>query len=155
MGYTDRLNLNPQVRTPFSLFTPPHKIIEALNAVPGAVREGLENLWGIERTPVAPPVAPPAPEAATARSATEPAAEAETEMKIETETVDEDVATSEDDELDTTPTVEKTPGGPVVTLRDGPRSAFGGNRTGPRTAQSPARSEKSGQDSRDRGAEAA
>lgn len=152
MGYTDRLNLNPEVRTPFSLFTPPHKIVEALNAVPGAVREGLENLLGIKRPPVAP--------SATAQSATAPQPDVQTETvqteDVQTDATAEDETTSEDDEqLETPPTVKKTPGGPVVTLRDGPRSAFGGNRTGPKTAQSPARSEKSGQDSRDGGAEAA
>lgn len=152
MGYTDRLNLNPEVHTPFSLFTPPHKIIEALNAVPGAVREGLENLVGIKRPPVAPAVAPAATGAATPQSASSATAP---EPDVEVETTPEDETSSDDDELETPPTVEKNPGGPVVTLRDGPRSAFGGNRTGPRTAQSPARSEKSGQDRRDRGAAAA
>lgn len=149
MGYTDRLNLNPEVPQPFSMFTPPHKIIEALNAVPAAVREGLENLLGIERTPVAPAVAPPSSAAAITQQATD------TEAGAQIETTPGDETTTDDDEPETSPTVRKTPGGPVITLRDGPRSAFGGNRTGPKTAQSPARSEKSGQDSRDGGAEAA
>jgi diacyltrehalose acyltransferase len=152
MGYTDRLNLNPEVRKPFSMFTPPHKIIEALNAVPAAVREGLENLLGIKRTPAAPTVSPPTTAAGTtqpATSVTEPGAE------VQIEATPDDEVTSEDDESEAPSTVKRPLGGPVVTLRDGPRSAFGGNRTGPRTAQSPARSEKSGQDSRDGGAEAA
>jgi hypothetical protein len=155
MGYTDRLNLNPEVHTPFSLFTPPHKIIEALNAVPAAVREGVENLLGIERTPVTPAVAPPVTAAAATQAATEPEAGVEIEAGVEVETPAEDEAIPDDDEPETSPPARNTPGGPVITLRDGPRSAFGGNRTGPKTAQSPARSEKSGQDSRDGGAEAA
>lgn len=145
MGYTDRLNLNPEVRTPFSLITPPHKIIEALNAVPGAVREGLENLLGIKRAAAAPPVSPPATAAATQSAAAAPEAEAEDTGADET---------SSQDDIGTPRTVRPAPG-PVVTLRDSPRSAFGGNRTGPRTAQAPARSANSAQDSRDGGAEAA
>jgi hypothetical protein len=43
MGYTDRLNLDPATPTPFSLITPPHKILEALAAIPGALAEGLAN----------------------------------------------------------------------------------------------------------------
>ncbi|WNG81715.1 PE-PPE domain-containing protein [Mycobacterium sp. ITM-2016-00316] len=148
MGYTDRLNLNPEVRKPFSLFTPPHKIVEALNAVPGAVREGLENLLGITRNPAAPAVAPPA-----AAAAVQPASQPES--AVQSEAPPEAEATSDDDELEAPPSARKTPGRPVVTLRDGPRSTFGGNRTGPKTAQSPARSQKSGQDTRDAGAEAA
>ena len=44
MGYSDRLNLDPGTPTPFSLITPPHKILEALAAIPGALAEGLANL---------------------------------------------------------------------------------------------------------------
>lgn len=43
MGYTDRQNLNPATNTPFSLFTPLPKIIEALNAIPGALQQGATN----------------------------------------------------------------------------------------------------------------
>lgn len=43
MGYTDRQNLNPATKTPFSLFTPLPKIIEALNAIPGALQQGATN----------------------------------------------------------------------------------------------------------------
>lgn len=43
MSYTDRLNLDPATPTPFSLITPPHKILEALAAIPGALAEGLQN----------------------------------------------------------------------------------------------------------------
>lgn len=156
MGYTDRLNLKPEVRTPFSLFTPPHKIIEALNAVPAAVREGLENLLGVKRAPVAPAVAPHATAAAATQSATSTpsATEPEPEVEVKAEATADDETTSDD--VQTPPTVKKPVRSPVVTLRDGPRSALGGNRTEPRSAQSPARPErKSGQDSRDRGAEAA
>lgn len=142
MAYTDREYLNPDVRTPFSMITPPHKIREALLAVPGAVREGLENLLGIERTPVTPPAAPP-----VSATIAQPAAAPEPEPEDET---------AAEDELESPPAVEKKPGGgPVITLKDSPRSAFGGNRMSPRTAQSPARSSETGQDSRDRGAEAA
>jgi len=146
MGYTDRLNLNPEVRTPFSLITPPRKIIEALNAVPGAVREGLENLLGITRPAVPAPVAPPATAAATAavpQAEAVPLAEAIDAGEL-----------SEPEDVQAPRSIRRTPG-PVVTLRDSPRAAFGGNRTGPKTAQSPARSADSAQDSRDGGAEAA
>lgn len=63
MAYTDRQNLNPQVHQPFSLMTPIPRMVEALQAIPDAVREGLENLTGT-RPPAAnrPEVAPsPAP----------------------------------------------------------------------------------------------
>ncbi len=43
MGYTDRDNLHPEKKTPFSLFTPLSKIIETLNAIPGALQEGADN----------------------------------------------------------------------------------------------------------------
>ena len=43
MGYTDRANLNPAAKTPFSLFTPLSKIVETLNAIPGALQEGANN----------------------------------------------------------------------------------------------------------------
>lgn len=46
MAYTDRENLNPEVHQPFSLVTPMSRIIDALHAVPGALREGLDNLTG-------------------------------------------------------------------------------------------------------------
>lgn len=63
MAYTDRENLNPEVHQPFSLVTPMSRIIDALHAVPGALREGLANLAGARppatnRTEVAPSSAP-------------------------------------------------------------------------------------------------
>lgn len=69
MGYTDRENLNPAKKTPFSLFTPLSKIIETLNAIPGALQEGANNfvtdiqsqlhLPGLAATPASsPPVTP-------------------------------------------------------------------------------------------------
>lgn len=150
MGYTDRLNLNPEVRTPFSLITPPHKFVEALNAVPGALRQGLENLLGIKRPPTATPVSPPA--TAAARSATaEPQAEPDAEADADAIGADEPSA---QDDIRTPRVLRATPG-PLVTLRDSPRSAFNGIRTGPRTAQAPARSARTAQASRDGGAEAA
>lgn len=42
-GYTDRENRNPEKPTPFSLFTPPQKIVEALAGVPGALQEGIHD----------------------------------------------------------------------------------------------------------------
>jgi hypothetical protein len=45
MGYTDRLNLDPATPTPFSLFTPADKFVEALHAIPGALAEGAANLF--------------------------------------------------------------------------------------------------------------
>jgi hypothetical protein len=69
MGYTDRANLNPAKKTPFSLFTPLSKIIETLGAIPGALQEGANNfvtdvqsqlhLPALAATPaVSPPVTP-------------------------------------------------------------------------------------------------
>ncbi|MHA3018875.1 PE-PPE domain-containing protein [Mycobacterium sp. BMJ-28] len=52
MAYTDRKNLNPEVRQTFSMVTPPHKIAEAVAATPQALRQGLDNLLG--RTPKKP-----------------------------------------------------------------------------------------------------
>jgi hypothetical protein len=46
MSYTDRINANPATATPFSLITPPGKILEALGAVPGALAQGAGNLLG-------------------------------------------------------------------------------------------------------------
>ncbi|MGK2882087.1 MAG: PE-PPE domain-containing protein [Mycobacterium sp.] len=43
MGYTDRENLHPEQHVPFSLFTPPENVAEALAAMPGAFEEGLTN----------------------------------------------------------------------------------------------------------------
>lgn len=43
MGYTDRVNANPEVPTRFSLITPAGKIVEAVVAMPGAVAEGASN----------------------------------------------------------------------------------------------------------------
>lgn len=69
MGYTDRANLNPATKTPFSLFTPLSRIVETLNAIPGALQEGANNfvtdiqselhLPSLAATPaVTPPVTP-------------------------------------------------------------------------------------------------
>ena len=43
MAYTDRENKNPAAFTPFSLFTPVPKVIEALTQIPGALGQGLKN----------------------------------------------------------------------------------------------------------------
>lgn len=110
MGYTDRENLNPAKKTPFSLFTPLSKIVEALNAIPGALQEGANNfvddirselhLPALAATPAAsPPVttlaasakktAAPAPVAATVED--KPAAntkvdETDTKTDVKTDT---------------------------------------------------------------------
>ena len=44
MGYTDRVNADPATPTPFSLITPPAKILEALAGLPGALTQGATNL---------------------------------------------------------------------------------------------------------------
>ncbi|TQK29334.1 PE-PPE domain-containing protein [Arthrobacter sp. SLBN-53] len=61
MAYTDRQNLNPQVHQPFSLMTPIPKMVEALRAIPDAVREGLENLTGARPAAANRPEVAPAP----------------------------------------------------------------------------------------------
>lgn len=43
MGYTDRDYLHPETPTPFSFVTPPHKMLEALLGVPGALQQGLTD----------------------------------------------------------------------------------------------------------------
>ena len=43
MAYTDRVNAKPNAVTPFSFITPLDKFVEALNAVPGALNQGLQN----------------------------------------------------------------------------------------------------------------
>jgi hypothetical protein len=81
MGYTDRENLHPEKKTPFSLFTPLSKIVEALNAIPGALQEGADNFVDDIRSqlhlpPLAatPAVAPPVTTlAASAKKAAAPA----------------------------------------------------------------------------------
>jgi hypothetical protein len=54
MGYTDRLNLDPATPTPFSLITPPQKVLEALAAIPGALAEGLANFINGGQIAIAP-----------------------------------------------------------------------------------------------------
>jgi diacyltrehalose acyltransferase len=61
MGYTDRENLHPEVPVPFSLFTPPARIIETVAKVPGALGQGVNNFateGGTIPAPVAPAIAP-------------------------------------------------------------------------------------------------
>ena len=55
MGYTDRVNAKPAALTPFSLFTPPAKVIEALGAIPGALAQGAANLASGGHSTVTPP----------------------------------------------------------------------------------------------------
>ncbi|MDR3659999.1 MAG: PE-PPE domain-containing protein [Mycobacterium sp.] len=70
MGYTDRQNLNPAAPTPFSLFTPLPKIIEALNAVPGALSQGVTNFITDVQSELPAPLAatPVSPLAASAKA---------------------------------------------------------------------------------------
>jgi len=55
MGYTDRVNANPAALKPFSLFTPPAKMVEALAAIPGALAQGAANLASGGHATVTPP----------------------------------------------------------------------------------------------------
>ncbi|KQY07337.1 hypothetical protein ASD37_14960 [Mycobacterium sp. Root135] len=55
MGYTDRVNAKPATTTPFSLFTPPAKVIEALGAIPNALAQGAANLASGGHSTVTPP----------------------------------------------------------------------------------------------------
>jgi PE-PPE domain-containing protein len=55
MGYTDRVNANPAAVVPFSLITPPQKIVEAVLAIPGALTQGAENLLAGGQTTATPP----------------------------------------------------------------------------------------------------
>ena len=91
MSYTDRTYANPETPTPFSLITPPAKVIEALLGVPGALAEGLTNLLsggqsslGCTQSVIAmaaPAPAPEAPEAGTQRRALAAVAEPKVEAK--------------------------------------------------------------------------
>ncbi len=113
MGYTDRENLNPAKKTPFSLFTPLSKIIETLNAIPGALQEGANNfvtdiqsqlhLPGLAATPASSPLdiaakkpAALAPVAATAED--KPTANTKADEKTDTKT---DTKTDEKTDLKT------------------------------------------------------
>ncbi|MEZ0051440.1 hypothetical protein ABIA30_002438 [Mycobacterium sp. MAA66] len=78
MAYTDRTNANPAALRPFSLFTPLPRIISALQAIPGAINQGINNFVNDVRTELSPvaaaktPVAQKAPVAAAATPATPP-----------------------------------------------------------------------------------
>jgi hypothetical protein len=97
MSYTDRLNLDPATPTPFSLITPPGKILEALGAVPGALAQGLANLLSGGQLAIAPAnqnvnalsaaSIPAADSGGTAavRLAAVPEPEAEPKLKVEPE----------------------------------------------------------------------
>ncbi|CRZ17649.1 PE-PPE domain-containing protein [Mycolicibacterium neworleansense] len=54
MGYTDRDYSDPATPTRFSLITPPKRIIETVNALPGAIQEGAENFNGGSPSPASP-----------------------------------------------------------------------------------------------------
>jgi hypothetical protein len=60
MGYTDRENLHPEDHVPFSLITPPARIIETIAKVPGALGQGVNTVTtGVGSAPTSiPPVAP-------------------------------------------------------------------------------------------------
>ena len=71
MGYTDRENLNPEDHVPFSLITPPARIIETIAKIPGALGQGVNNFAtgvGSIPAPVAPTIAPPNSPSINARS---------------------------------------------------------------------------------------
>ncbi|MDT5327571.1 MAG: hypothetical protein QOF25_4723 [Mycobacterium sp.] len=55
MSYTDRTYANPGTPTPFSLITPPGKILEAIGAVPGALAQGAGNLLSGGQAAISPP----------------------------------------------------------------------------------------------------
>ena len=55
MSYTDRVNADPARPTPFSLITPPAKILEALAGLPGALTQGATNLLNGGQTATTPP----------------------------------------------------------------------------------------------------
>lgn len=62
-GYTDRTNANPAAPTPFSIITPPAKVVEALLGVPGALAQGATaavsaGQQSVQDTPVARSAAP-------------------------------------------------------------------------------------------------
>lgn len=46
MGYTDRDYSDPATPTRFSLITPPKRIAETLNQLPGALQQGADNFTG-------------------------------------------------------------------------------------------------------------
>lgn len=55
MGYTDRDYSDPATPTRFSLITPPKRIAETLNQLPGALQEGADNFTGGSPATAPPP----------------------------------------------------------------------------------------------------
>jgi hypothetical protein len=114
MSYTDRLNLDPGTPTPFSLITPPQKILEALAAIPGALAEGLANFINGGQIAIAPAnqnlnalSAPPAPAADsgdTALKSLTAAPEAKALPKPEPKVVDTALKASAESTTVSTPT---------------------------------------------------
>jgi hypothetical protein len=110
MGYTDRTYENADVHTRFSFFTPPHKIVEALLAVPDALREGLNNLVSGGQTTATLDSAPSAParhdaDLTESRTAEDPEPEtvvAETDSATASEADTEDTADTAEDEPSST-----------------------------------------------------
>jgi diacyltrehalose acyltransferase len=65
-GYTDRTNANPAQPTPFSLITPPAKIVEAALGVPKALQQGAADAAAaIQHPSPSPKVDAPDPEPST------------------------------------------------------------------------------------------
>ena len=131
MAYTDRMNLNPEVRKPFSLFTPPHKIAEALRAVPGALAAGLHNLVHGPRPASSEPdvaAAGTSSPAAATQAQTETGSDREADIQVEAD-VDIETDIEVEADVETELTAKKRPRS-VPTVRS-PYSV--------RTAQAPAR----------------
>ncbi|OBB31602.1 hypothetical protein A5792_15520 [Mycolicibacterium peregrinum] len=86
MGYTDRDYSDPATPTRFSLITPPKRIAETLNQLPGALQQGADNFKSGLPSTTAPSTSPaPTVRIATkkeAPKAVEVAADAETPKKL-------------------------------------------------------------------------
>ncbi|MGW0160026.1 PE-PPE domain-containing protein [Mycobacterium sp. NPDC003323] len=172
MGYTDRLNLNPEKRQALSLFTPPHKIAEALRAIPAAIGEGLHNLVHGPRTPGTASAAAPEPdEAADVRAAahetqdgaslqepttSQPAATADPVPSVDAEEPDTESDPEQASEPDETADTEPLRKGPrtVPSVRK-PSSVRSATTTSDGPARADDKPSDGGQDDRDAGAEAA
>jgi hypothetical protein len=75
MGYTDRDYSDPATPTRFSLITPPKRIIDTVNGLPGAIQEGADNFKGGLPSTTPPSVtSPSATPATTERIAAKPEA---------------------------------------------------------------------------------
>jgi diacyltrehalose acyltransferase len=91
MAYTDRTYANPETPKPFSLITPPAKVVDAVLGIPGALAQGAANLLSGGQPSMTPKaksvdavVAPEqqAPDAGDQRLALAPVAEPEAKSTI-------------------------------------------------------------------------